>query len=221
MRHHHPPLAYFLKRLLPGLLLLGLLAACARPFVRPELTHAPFAPAGSSAHVLDLDLGQAPIIFAQPHARKLQKRNLYLFAVRIGNASPDTLWLTPHELELYSGGKPLPRVEARLVQQALRQPVALHALWLLAGPFVREDAGRKVLDYYPLGVAAAAWGIGNMVVAYNANRGVKQMIELSMPEQPLALPPQSQRYVILAVSSPLSPQGVRLHYQPPGQGDTP
>jgi hypothetical protein len=199
-------------RTLPLLLLLLFFSACARPFLKPELTTAPYAPAGSTENLLDFDLSREPLPFAQPHAGKLQKRNVYVYAVRIGNPSPDTVWFVPEQLQLRAGERLMPPLPARQFERALRQPVALHGLWFLAGPFLREGEGGRVLDYHPLGVAFAAWGIRNIYVAHTANQDLKEMIAQTMPRQQTPIAPAGILYVLIPLESSMPPQELQLYY---------
>jgi hypothetical protein len=200
-------------RTLPLLLILLLLfSACARPFVKPELTTAPYAPAGSTENLLDFDLSREPLPFAQPHGGKLQKRNVHVYAVRVGNPSPDTVWFEPGQLQLRAGDVALSPLPVRQFERALRQPVALHGLWLLAGPFVREGERGRVLDYHPLGVAFAAWGIRNIYVAHSANQNLKEMISQTMPRQQTPIAPASMLYLLIPLESSLPPQELQLYY---------
>lgn len=195
-------------RLLFLLLFASLFTACAYNFTKPDLPLASYAPAGSMESRLDFDISREPVAFQEQFARRLDKRNVVLYALRVGNPTKDTVWLDRENLQLMADSTPIAPVAPRVVYRALRQPVAIHALWFLLGPIVRTEGEEKVLDYHPLGAAAAAWGIRNGIVAYQANQEVKEMMRISMPAANVPLPPTTTIYLLLPL--PESTAGIPL-----------
>ncbi|AHM60737.1 hypothetical protein D770_12405 [Flammeovirgaceae bacterium 311] len=177
--------------------LAGLFSACARSFHKPDLTTANYSPAGTTESRLDFDITQQPLLFSEPFAKKLHKRNLSLYAVRATNYTSDTVWLQPNDVLLSTAGKTLNVSSSREVYRALRQPVAVHALWFLLGPFIRTEGEEKKLDYHPLGLAPAAWGILNVLVAYRSNQEAKQLVQHTMPGGATPVAPNTTRYLLM------------------------
>lgn len=193
-------------------------SACARSFVKPDLTAIDYVPAGTTESRLDFDISQYAVPLAENFAKKLDKRDIALYALRVNNLTTDTVWLQTQDVQLYAENGALSVVPPRQVYKILRQPVAVHALWLFIGPFFRTDGEDKVLDYHPLGLAAAAWGIRNGVVAYRANSEVKEMLLLTMPAGNTPLAPGTTRYLLvpLSVNPPLATP-LELRYTDPGR----
>ncbi|WP_224996596.1 hypothetical protein [Cesiribacter sp. SM1] len=192
----------------------GLFSACARSFHKPDLTNADFSPAGTTESRLDFDITQQPLPFSEPFARKLSKRNLSLYAIRATNYTSDTVWLQPNDVLLSSAGKTLYVRPGKDVYKALRQPVAVHALWFLLGPFVRTEGEEKKLDYHPLGLAPAAWGILNGIVAYRSNQEVKELVQYTMPAGGAPIAPNSTRYLLMPLPLNTAPKSapIELRY---------
>ncbi len=188
-----------LTRLSLLLCLSCLLVGCARSFTKPDITEADYIAAGSTAYKLDFDLTQQPLVLPEHFNNKLKRANMQLHAVRVHNSTADTVWLQQEDIKLLSNNELATVATPRQVYKTLKQPVAVHALWLLLGPFVRYEGEEKVLDYHPLGLASAAWGLRNGIVAYRANREVKELAGLYIPETGMPLPPGSTQYVLLPV----------------------
>ena len=208
-----------LQRLLLLFCLTCLFSACARPFVKPDLTTAPYSPVGTSESVLDFDFTQQPLELPAHFASKLDKANIQLHSLRIRNLTSDTVWLRIQDVQLYYTGRPLKLVPPKQVYKALRQPVAIHALWFLVGPIVRTDGEEKTLDYHPLGVGFAAWGIRNGIVAYKANQEAKELAWHSLPAGDTFVAPGHAVYLLI----PLRGSGPRtapieLRYKAAGNG---
>lgn len=140
---------------------------------------------------------QQPLKLPKPFNRKLEKANIQLHSLRIRNQTSDTVWLHTKDVQLYSTGRPLTPVPPKQVYKALKQPVAIHALWLLIGPFPREQEGNTVIEYHPLGVAAVAWGVRNGIVAYKANREAKELAWHSLPAGNTFVAPGQALYLVI------------------------
>lgn len=200
------------QKLLSLLFLACLYTGCARSFSKPDLPAATYRPAGSPASPLDFDLSSEAVKFSEHFAKKLEKRNISLYVLRISNNTASTVWLEKEQLEISAKGEIIPPLPSEKVYKALRQPVAVHALWFLLGPFVRTEDEEKVIDYHPLGLAAAAWGIRNAVVAYQANQEAKKMLAASMPEGTVALAPSSTLYLLLPIPKQAAGASLELNY---------
>ena len=89
---------------------------------------------------LDFDLSQEPLSFPEHFARRLDRRNIELYALRVSNHTSDTVWLGRQDINIIAtDSAALTLIAPRKVYRALRQPVAIHALSLLIGPFVRTQ----------------------------------------------------------------------------------
>lgn len=195
-----------------------LFSACARPFVKPDLTAVSYKAAGNTESRLDFDLAQQPLALPNHFAGKLNKANIQLHALRVLNYTTDTVWIKTQDVQLLAGGIPLVIVPPRQVYKALRQPVAVHALWFLVGPFIRTEGGERMLDYHPLGVAAVAWGLGNGIVAYRSNREAKELVWLTMPAGDTFVPPSSAIYLLVPLRKSALTTPIELRYNEPNRG---
>lgn len=190
-------------------------AACARPFVKPDLTTVSYTAAGTSESRLDFDLSQQPLRLPHHFAGKLNKANIQLHALRVVNYTTDTVWFRTQDIQILAASRPLDLVPPKHVYKTLRQPVAVHALWLLLGPFVRTEGGEKVLDYHPAGLAAAAWGIGNGIVAYRANQEAKELVWLTMPAGDTFVAPGKALYLLVPLRKNALTTPIELRYKEP------
>lgn len=187
-------------------------SSCARNFTRPDFTAVPYTAAGSMESRLDFDVTQEGIALPEPFMKKLNKKNIVLHAVRVRNYTADTLWLRAQEVQLFSSGRSLPVLPSKQVYKALKQPVAVHALWFLLGPFIRTDKGETRLDYHPLGVGAVSWGTINGIVAYKSNREVKEMLHYTMPSGDTPIAPGGTLYLLKPLAPASNPRTLELRY---------
>lgn len=193
-------------------------AACARPFVKPDLTALPYIPAGTAESRLDFDLTQEPMELPHHFARRLNKANIQLHVIRVVNYTTDTVWFRTQDIHLSAAGRTLAMVPPKQVYKSLRQPVAIHGLWLLVGPFVRTEGGERVIDYHPAGVGAAAWGIGNGIVAFKANREAKELVWLTMPAGDTFVAPGRALFLLAPLRKNSLTAPLELRYNDPKRG---
>lgn len=199
-------------RLLSLLCFACLFSGCARPFVKPDLTTVNYAPVGSTESKLDFDLTREPVDLTERFSKKLDKAGIHLYAVRVRNFTADTVWLQTQDVQLYANDKALEVVPPRKVYRVLRQPVALHGLWLLVGPFWRTNGDERRFDYHPVGAAFAAWGIGNGIVAFRSNREAKELVRLTMPAGNTFVAPGRVLYLLIPLRENPANSNLELRY---------
>ena len=199
-------------RLLSLICLVCLFSACARTFVKPDLTTANYSPAGSTDSKLDFDITRQPIVLNERFAEKLNKADIELYALRVNNFTADTIWLQTQDVQLLANNQALEVVAPRRVYKVLKQPVAVHALWFLVGPFIRTDGGERKLDYHPIGTAFAAWGIRNIIVAVRSNREAKELVRLTMPAGNTFIAPGTTLYLLVPLRAEAAKTNLQLRY---------